>query len=156
MVRSNVRAAGNMTLDRWFRKPYYVFRPTQLAKRMWRGLADPPESETIRLPWRPSLVYSPREDLGHALWTTGVYELAVTEVLWRLADPGETVVDAGANIGYMTSVLASRVAPAGTVYAFEPHPALYARLLENIENRRDTMGWFHVHASTHALSDRSG
>jgi FkbM family methyltransferase len=147
---------GRRVLDRWLRKPYYVFRPMQLARRMWRGLGEPPESETIRFPWGPSLVYCPQEDLGHALWTTGVYELAVTEVLWRLADPGETVVDAGANIGYMTSVMASRVGPGGAVYAFEPHPAVYARLVENIERWRDTMGWLHVHASMHALSDRSG
>jgi FkbM family methyltransferase len=67
----------------------------------------------------------------------------------RLADPGETAVDVGANIGYMARVLADRTGPAGTVFAFEPHPAMFAELLHNTEN-------FGVIAKQAAVSDRAG
>ena len=64
----------------------------------------------------------------------GVVDLAVTEVLWRLSDPGDYVVDAGANIGCMTAVLAARVAAAqgGHVLAVEAHPRVREDLERNV------------------------
>jgi FkbM family methyltransferase len=62
----------------------------------------------------------------------GVYDLPVTETLWRLTELGDLGVDAGANIGYTASVLAVRAGPAGLVVAFEPHPVLRAELAANI------------------------
>jgi FkbM family methyltransferase len=61
-----------------------------------------------------------------------VHELAVTETIYRLVRAGETAIDVGANLGYHTSLLAHRVGHEGTVHAFEPHPALYARLFDNV------------------------
>ncbi len=46
----------------------------------------------------------------------------MSEVLARLIDPGDTVVDAGANVGYMTVLAAAAAGPTGRVVAFEPHP----------------------------------
>jgi FkbM family methyltransferase len=63
----------------------------------------------------------------------GVHELHVCEALFRLAAPAETVVDVGANIGLMTSVLSMRVGSTGTVFSFEPHPATFERLRENVD-----------------------
>ena len=96
-------------------------------------------TEEVELPWGLPLRVRPAEVIGRAIWTTGVYDLAVSEVLWRLSDPGETAVDAGANIGYMTSLLAARVGPSGVVYAYEPHAGVFAELLANVglwEGRR--------------------
>ena len=45
--------------------------------------------------------------IGQSIRTTGLYDLAVSEVLARLIDPGDTVVDAGANVGYMTVLAAA-------------------------------------------------
>jgi hypothetical protein len=33
-----------------------------------------------------------------------VHELLVSEILWRLTDPSELLVDVGCNIGYMASL----------------------------------------------------
>ena len=46
------------------------------------------------------------DHLGRCLATTGIYNLAVSELLFRLIRPGDLVIDAGANVGYM-SVLAA-------------------------------------------------
>jgi FkbM family methyltransferase len=46
--------------------------------------------------------------------------------------PGDVVYDVGANVGVYTLLAAHRVGPAGRVYAFEPHAATTATLLENV------------------------
>lgn len=62
----------------------------------------------------------------------GIFDLAVTETLFRLADPAEVAVDVGANVGYMASVLAVRVGREGKVIMLEPHPRICADLRANI------------------------
>ena len=44
-----------------------------------------------------------------------------------------TVIDAGANIGTVTLLLANIVGKNGRVYSIEPHPTTYKYLLENIK-----------------------
>jgi FkbM family methyltransferase len=46
--------------------------------------------------------------------------------------PGMTVVDVGANIGYYTLVFADLAGPSGRVIAFEPDPDLYGAAVENV------------------------
>lgn len=46
---------------------------------------------------------------------------------------GQTFYDIGANIGVYTILAASRTGKSGRVYAFEPHGANFARLIDNIE-----------------------
>ena len=50
------------------------------------------------------------------------YDPTVAAVLVRRVKPGMTVVDIGANIGYLTMLLASLVGPSGLVVAVEPNP----------------------------------
>ena len=119
------------SLAEYLIKPEYLFRPSQLARRLGRMLQPGEHELVVSLPWGLPLRIRRDDDIGRALWTTGVYDLAVSEALWRLLDPGETAADAGANIGYMTSLLASRAGPAGAVRAYEPHPTLFAELAAN-------------------------
>ena len=82
--------------------------------------------------WGDRLEVEPRKFIGAALYMRGVHELAVCELLWRLAETGETALDAGANIGVMTSLLSKKVAARGRVLAFEAHPVLFQRLEQNV------------------------
>ncbi len=66
----------------------------------------------------------------------GAHEPHITELLQRLARPGDTCLDIGANVGALTLVLAKAVGSAGRVLAFEPHPALVERLRRNVELNR--------------------
>jgi FkbM family methyltransferase len=70
--------------------------------------------------------------MGAAIDRTGIYDLGITEALFRLLQPGDTAVDVGANVGYMTSIMARRVGTRGRVLAFEPQPEVFARLEQNI------------------------
>ena len=69
-----------------------------------------------------------------------------------LIRPGDTVIDIGANIGYITGLFARWVGPIGQVHAFEPVPETFALLEHNVRAAR----WGHVAIYPLALSDASG
>jgi FkbM family methyltransferase len=119
------------SLAEYLIKPEYLFRPSQVLRRLARTVRPSGADRVVLMPWGLPLRIHGNDDIGRALWTTGVYDLAVSEALWRLLDPGETAVDAGANIGYMTSLLAVRAGPGGAVRAFEPHPGVFSDLAAN-------------------------
>jgi len=63
----------------------------------------------------------------------GVYEKESTEIVKRIIEKGDIVVDVGANIGYYTLLFAKLVGPNGKVYAFEPEPKNFNILKKNIK-----------------------
>lgn len=117
-------------------KPEYWFRPRQILRKIQFVIRHDAlgVTKTIRLPWGTTLQVNPRETIGQSLLTLGVYELAVSETLWRLTEPGDWCLDVGANIGYMTGLLAAKAQSAGKVFSFEPHPLVFSRLTANIDN----------------------
>ncbi len=62
----------------------------------------------------------------------GVYEPNLQESIKELINPGWIVYDVGANIGYVSLLLAKAVASSGRVHAFEALPENYTRLQKNI------------------------
>ncbi|MCU1242674.1 MAG: hypothetical protein JWO71_3400 [Candidatus Acidoferrum typicum] len=87
----------------------------------------------MQLPWGLSVKINPHDTIGYDIASQGLYEIGVTETLWRLTDPGDLAIDAGANIGYTASILGRRVGPKGKVICFEPHPDVFDSLQENVE-----------------------
>lgn len=63
----------------------------------------------------------------------GTYEPELQAAIADLVQPGWVVYDVGANIGYITLLLARAVGDAGFVYAFEPLPENQPRLQRNLE-----------------------
>ena len=138
------------------KKPEYIFRPSQLVHRLVRRPPAGAAFATIQLPWGLPLTIRPDEMIGRRLWTLGVFELTVTEALWRWIDPGEVAVDVGANLGYMTSVMASRAGAGGRVFAFEPHPDVHKDLMRNVEGWRRLPGLAEIVPFQTAVGDSSG
>jgi FkbM family methyltransferase len=67
--------------------------------------------------------------------------------------PGDTFYDIGANIGVFTLIAAQHTGAQGKVFAFEPHSATFARLLDNIAmNNLQQV----VVACNFALNDKDG
>ncbi|WP_207477501.1 FkbM family methyltransferase [Arenibaculum pallidiluteum] len=62
----------------------------------------------------------------------GYWEPQETLAFCNAVQPGMTVVDIGANIGYYTILAAARVGASGRVFAFEPDPVNAALLRENV------------------------
>ena len=110
----------------------------------------PPTPPTLHgIPWGPGEVLvattsgtrllCPTEDLSLSpeLALTGTYDPPFVDFLKRRLRPGMTFVDVGANVGLFTILAASRVGPAGRVFAYECNPELIGFLRRNI-----AMSWF--------------
>lgn len=67
---------------------------------------------------------------------TGTHETLECRAVRALLRPGMTVVDAGANAGLYTALAAACVGATGRVVAYEPAPAMAARLRRLIERNR--------------------
>ena len=118
-------------LLRRLQKPWFVYRPTQIVRRLAAAFEDRAGYEPLRTSWGAAIVADPTRTIGRAIAATGVYEIGVSEVIARLLDAGDTCIDAGANVGYMTVLAATAVGSAGVVRSFEPHPDLFRILQRN-------------------------
>jgi FkbM family methyltransferase len=119
-----------MWVTKWFDRPEYFYQPTKLLRRViGKGMSQGRE-EIVELPWKLSMEVDSSEIIGCGISHTGIFEIPVVEAIFRLVDRSDTVLDIGANIGYMTAVALS--AGAKKVISFEPHPDLFARLLRNV------------------------
>lgn len=70
--------------------------------------------------------------VGNRLIVDGGWMHHEVQLLVRLMQPGEVLVDAGANIGGFTLPLAKHLGPEGRVYAFEPFRLLFQCLSANV------------------------
>jgi FkbM family methyltransferase len=59
---------------------------------------------------------------------TGSYDIILQEFLRKHLRAGDTVIDGGSNVGYISATAASFVGPSGVVHGFEPLEECYARL----------------------------
>jgi len=63
----------------------------------------------------------------------GTYEYRITNILKKFLKSGDTFVDVGANVGYVSSFALGLVGQSGEVHSFEPVP----RYLQRLESIRD-------------------
>ena len=94
--------------------------------------------------------------IGYSILVGRVFDPCVTEAIFRLIEPGEVVVDVGANVGYLTSLAAVRAGGAGRVVAVEPHPAVFDLLRTNVESWRGDPRLAPIELHQLALSDHAG
>jgi FkbM family methyltransferase len=90
-----------------------------------RGLLNKTYQDKVELVHFPSFsLFASIDDLavGNHVLIGRSYDPRVAAVLSRCVKPGMAVVDIGANIGYLTMLLASLVARSGLVVAVEPNP----------------------------------
>jgi FkbM family methyltransferase len=71
--------------------------------------------------------------VGRPLYTGLQYEPEESTFLERSLKPGMTVIDVGANVGYMALLAAKTVGAGGTVIAIEPDPGNAELLTANVE-----------------------
>lgn len=98
--------------------PYLSWRETELTCRTRSGI-------------RMNLC--PREFIQNRILFFGVWEPNVTALFHAFLQPGDVVVDVGANVGYYTLLAAHKVGKTGHVYAVEPNPAVRAELNRHLE-----------------------
>lgn len=137
-------------------KPWFVYRPSQVVRRVLAKRPRHNGNTPLHASWGADIIADPSRTIGYSILTTGLHDLAVTEALFRLISPGDTVVDAGANVGYMTVLAGIAAGRGGRVLSFEPHPELFAVLERNVAgaSRRWSTAAFETHQA--ALGDRPG
>jgi len=136
-------------------QPEFALRPKS-ALRLAHRRRNKPMTASVPLPWKDVIDISPQEYVGGVIWLKGVYELHVCETLWRLIEPGAHVWDIGANIGQMTSLMATRVGNGGRVQCFEPHPLVFDRLSANVARWKQAHPNVKIEAHSVALSNKPG
>ena len=72
------------------------------------------------------------EGIDFAIFLLGMFERETVQVYRCLVQPGDIVLDIGANIGAHTLHLARRVGPQGIVVAFEPTDFAFQKLIRNV------------------------
>jgi FkbM family methyltransferase len=107
------------------------------------------------LRWGQTITVFP-DHLGRALIIGGIVDLPLTESIHRLLDPGGVAADVGANIGYVTGLMATRLGPGGTVLAFEPHPTVFELLERNVTRWNEDPSIATVEARRLAVSNEPG
>jgi FkbM family methyltransferase len=90
--------------------------------------------------------------IGWSVHFFGAYEPEVRDEIRRRLQPGDTALDIGANVGWHTLLMATRVGPGGRVYAFEPNPSTRERLEHAVAINRLA----HVRVDRRAVAERVG
>ena len=112
-----------------------IRRVTNQRATFWKKLIPPlyfyPEG-TFRKVKRNGIHF--RLDISKQL-DHSIYFCTVRDVAWQnlfqIVRPNFSIIDAGANIGYLTLNLA-RLSPKGVVYSFEPDSETFSKLAKNV------------------------
>lgn len=119
-------------------KPEYLFQPLRVLQK---SLGLRRQHDLWGLPMH-TFAY---DYLARALHRTGVYDLAATELLHRLCRQASLMVDAGANVGYMSRAMAMSASAGSVLHSFEPNPEALALLQVNRQLTPKTCTW-HIEA----------
>jgi FkbM family methyltransferase len=97
-----------------------------------------PPDRSDALAWSPvrmggQMLLDLRSGTENRAYYTGEYDTAAIRSVLRLVGPDWVVLDVGANIGFWTVPLAKALRGGGRLHAFEPVPANFARLVQNVE-----------------------
>ena len=86
-------------------------------------------------------------DYFNCMMFYGVFGSQLVRLLTALAKTGDSVIDVGAQLGYISGHLARLVGPQGRVHSFEPDPNAIARLRASVEaNAQDWIKVFPIAA----------
>ena len=75
----------------------------------------------------------PNDHIGRHICLSGEFDRTIPEVLIHLSRPGDRILDVGANVGYVSCVLLSKIADSRVV-SVEPQPDVYAVLADNVRS----------------------
>lgn len=107
----------------------------------------------VQLPSGEELALDPNDaGLSVELASTQTHEPLATELMLADTMPGQTILDAGSNIGYYACRLASRIGPTGRLVSVEPSPETAEILRGNLKRNVDCPVTLHEAV----ITDRAG
>jgi len=143
LTRPGARMSLVSTLSRgafWFLcavgRPIGGVRPRRmyhwLARRAFPAAPEPARFRWHRDRWGHRFRVHPYYLIDRNIVAFGGHEPELLAFLAGAVRPGSVCVDAGANLGAVSLMLARCAGPTGRVHAFEPVPAVRARLAEHV------------------------
>ncbi len=132
-------------------KPEYVYQPGRFLERLLRK--PDRRSPTALTSFGFPLDVMPDELISNSIRRKGIYDIVTAETVYRLLDPNAQAIDAGAHVGLMSVIMALRAGVRGSVYSFEPHPAVYSVLCSNAARLNQALGAEVIRTRNLALSD---
>ena len=141
-----------MRLLRGLLRHYPFYRPRSAILKRLPTVPEGCAPFRIKRGLRISGYYPGNDVISKSLFWLGDFDPWVDAALRRLARPGDTVFDIGANIGATAMALSQCVGPTGRVVCFEPFPLHLPKLRANIACN----GLRNVTVHECALSDAPG
>ncbi|MCP4650706.1 MAG: FkbM family methyltransferase [PVC group bacterium] len=83
---------------------------------------------------------------------TGTYEAETVQVMKRFLKEGDTFVDIGSNVGYLSAIAAGFVGTRGQVHSFEPVPKYFSKL----QNVALLNSQYNIKPNQFALGEKDG
>ncbi len=129
-LRRHAATAGRPVRS-FLRRPYPTVFPSTARLRRWRhrGHARLAHGRTF---WGDRLRVRLPDEISIAIRRHGFIEYELSAFLLRHLRTGATFLDVGAHLGYFTVLAARCVGESGRVVSFEPTPATYALLAQNV------------------------
>jgi len=130
---------------------YLKFRVVRLTPRwiMFRGVNELKDIFGVKY-------YYDFEYLGQGLGPKQMYfncyEIATVEFMRKTLQPGDTFIDVGANVGYLTAVGMSIVGKKGEVHSFEPIKEYFNYITKIKESNNE----YKLYVNNIALGSKSG
>ena len=131
-------------------KGFWIFLGIFLMKRRFMHSFQ----RSITTQYGNKLVGGPADtSLNQIVFFRDVFEPVLSKLVWNIVEEGDICVDAGANVGYFTLLMAQRAGRTGKVISIEAAPGNAARLIQNVKlnNLEDRVEVLHA-----ACSDSAG
>ena len=110
-----------------------ILRPfSRIYSKVYRQVYSSIKDEKlVKTPMGPLIYVNYRDSVEREI-ANGTYERKYIDLFCSKIKEGDVVIDVGAYIGIFSLIAAGRVGSTGRVYAFEPVPRSYDRLMRNI------------------------
>jgi len=95
----------------------------RITDRLFSKLAFTEEIATVTTTDGFNITVMPNEHIGRHIYLTGEFDRSTVETLCNFAKPNDTLLDVGANIGYVSACFLRNVT-GSNVIAVEPQPVV--------------------------------
>lgn len=113
-----------------------VLRQKYLSKYRAETVGDNESISVIRTNTAAGPMFLHPDDpmITREILSYGTYDKELTQVFDMVIQPGDTIIDVGANVGYFTLLASNLTGGTGNVISFEPENKNYEILLANVNN----------------------
>jgi FkbM family methyltransferase len=103
----------------------------RITDRLFSNLIFSDETVEVSTTDGFKITVMPNEQIGRHIYLTGEFDRSIVDMLCKLSKAGDTLLDVGANIGYVSACFLKQVAQSNVI-AVEPQPTIVDLLRKNL------------------------